>query len=321
MSAMKKQKYLTIPVIVIMASLTACTGTADSLSVKDTNASQSENSYNTPTEHETVEPTLEPVPTYFNDPNVEEYPQLIHSAQEWLSKGYLDYPFSLNDYSYRDQEDYNKAYESVRFYIPQEALEQAATEDLVRLVGQMPKYPPNAYNFPSYYIKSISSWFNAVDEMRTREDFPKVLLESYIKSEFMPVRSFEDSKRQLEYDAEANAREREILSQEIFLACNSTFDRMDDEMRRRTIEAVMEKIEIRQREEFKYVNSVSGFFAYVNELQNFGHDEPISRDDGTIEYVSLPPVGSKWYDYIAQTLQDDEIIEYIDSFWDGRYVP
>ncbi len=319
---MKKQKHLTIPIIVIMAIMAACTGVTDPLSVKDTNAdSQSENSYITPTEHETVEPSLEPVPTYFIDPNVEEYPQLIHPAKEWLSKGYLDYPFNLNDYSYRDHEDYNKAYESVRFYIPQEALEQAATEDLVRLVGHMPKYPPNAYEFPSYYIENISSWFNAVDEMRTREDFPKVLLESYIKSEFMPVRSFEDSKQQFDYDVEAYAREREILSKEIFLACNSTFNRMDDEMRRRTLEAVMEKIEIRQREEFKYINSVSGFFAYVNELQNYGHDEHISRDDGTMEYISSPPVGSKWYDYIAQTLQDDEIIEYIESFWNGRYVP
>jgi hypothetical protein len=319
---MKKKKLLTTSVIVFMAIMTACKGVADPLSEKDTNAdSHSENDCITPTKYETIKPSIEPVPTYFNDPNVEEYLGLIHSAKEWLSKGYLDYPFSLNDYSYRDQEDYKEAYESVRFYIPQEALEQAATEDLVQLVGRMPKYPPNAYDFPSYYIETISSWFNAVDEMRTREDFAKVLLESYIKSEFMQMRSFEDSKQQFEYNVETSTREREILSKEIFLACNSTFDRMDDEMRRRTIEAVMEKVEIRQKEEFKYINSVSGFFAYVNELQNFEHEERISQDDETIEYRTIPPVGSKWYDYIAQTLQDDEIIEYIDSFWNGRYLP
>ncbi|MCL1806104.1 MAG: hypothetical protein FWG31_00195 [Oscillospiraceae bacterium] len=253
-----------------------------------------------------------------------EYPQYIFSEEAWFAKGFIDFPFALHDYSYREDKENFPTDElkimhgNLRYFIPQGALKKASTAELLRLVPQVQGYHYILYNFQGGYLLNLSRSFNAIEEMVAREDFPEVLLDVYIKEELKPRLIFEDSKQQEEHDESLFIQENDIVLKEVLLASNNVFDRMDDEMRQRTIEAVMEKIDIRQREEFSHYRSISGFFAYVSELQYFWHGY---WDEELQEHVTPPPPGSKWYAYIKDTLKDDELTGYIDSFWRYRYNP
>jgi hypothetical protein len=220
----------------------------------------------------------------------EQSPDSAYSVEEWLANdGRLDFPFDL-------REDTSKLQMSevfTRFYVPKEALERAATEDLLRVSKLWPMTKYYFYNFPSYYLDFLLTGFNATEELVGRLDLAEVVLDTYIEDEFMTVCSFDDTEQQTAYNKECYIRENGIVLEEVLLAGNEVFDQMDDEMRQQTLDAVREKMELRQSGKFLCHDSSSGFFAYIIEL----HDT----------------TGSRWYDYIAETLQDNELIEQLDD--------
>jgi hypothetical protein len=260
---------------------------------------------------------IEPIFEFTWQYNFSKFPHAVYSADEWFKAGGIVlpfYPFDLND-------GVTGTERLVRFVIPHEVLEQASTDDIVHLLG-MYNASPSMFNYPSYLLDYLINNFNSINEMLTRTDFAEVLLENYIKIEFMPWREFDDTNEQFNYELEMSGWNGGISTREIFLACNNTFDQMNDEMRHRTLEAVMEKAGIR-RESRMYIvenkpyvcgeilygdRSESPFFEYIIELQ---YKENFVWCEENQERVPLLPVGSRWYDYIFQTVQDDELIEYV----------
>lgn len=229
----------------------------------------------------------------------EESPHVVYSADEWLKDdGRLDFPFDLDEDT--SQMQWSESFS--RFYIPKEALEAARTEDLLEVIKLWPYAKYFLYNYPSYYLEYLCTGFNATDELLTRLDLAEILLSTYIEDEFMPENTFDNNNKQMAYNDECSTRENGIVLCEILLATDMVFEQMDDDMRHSTLNAVIDKIGMRDSEEYPYLklSARSGFFAHVIELR-----------DST---------GSKWYDYIINTYHKNEtIVNLINSdfhsFW------
>lgn len=224
-------------------------------------------------------------------------PEAAYSAAEWLSAdGRLDFPFVLEEPVPNASRDEMFA----RFYIPEEALKQAETKDLLQLVKRYPRSGLTAfylYNEPSHYLDYVTQTFNAVDEFYSRKDFAETLLQTYMAEEMLPAQSFADKEEQTAYDKERNAGANGIMLLEVMLAQDVVFEELDDGQRRQVLEEVIAKDRIRENDDC--YGGCSGFFAYIKEL----HDAD----------------GNKWYDYIAES--EPEWAIYLNEYWENHYWP
>lgn len=224
-------------------------------------------------------------------------PEAAYPAEAWLSAdGRLDFPFALEEPLPNASRDEMFA----RFYIPEDALQQAETTDLLRLVKLYPRSGLTAYylyNYPSHYLDYVTQTFNAVDALYGRKDFAGTLLQVYTAEEMLPMHSFDDKEEQTAYDKERNACANGIMLLEIMLAQDAVFEELSDGQRRQVLEAVLAKDTIREND--GGYGRCSGFFASVKELHEAG--------------------GSKWYDYIAES--GPEWTVYLDEYWESHYWP
>lgn len=224
-------------------------------------------------------------------------PEAAYPAEAWLSAdGKLDFPFALEEPVPNASRDEMFA----RFYIPGEALKQAETKDLLRLVKLYPSSGLTAfslYNYPSHYLDFVTQTFNAVDELYGRKDFAKMLLQVYAAEEMLPAQSFDDKEEQAAYERERNACANGIMLLETMLAQDVVFEELDDGQRRQVLEEVTAKDGIRENDD-RY-GRCSGFFASVMEQHEAG--------------------GSKWYDYIEESGAEWEA--YLDKYWENHYWP
>lgn len=224
-------------------------------------------------------------------------PDAAYPAEAWFSAdGKLDFPFVLEEPLPNASRDEMFA----RFYIPGDALKQAETTDLLRLVKLYPGSGLTAfslYNYPSYYLDFVMQTFNAVDELYGRKDFAETLLQVYAEEEMLSARSFDDKEEQAAYEKERSACANGVMLLEIMLAQDAVFENLEDGQRRQVLEAVIAKDKIRKNDE-RY-GRCSGFFASVMELHEAGE--------------------SKWYDYIAES--GTEWTVYLDEYWESHYWP
>lgn len=226
----------------------------------------------------------------------EQSPEAAYSADEWLASGQLQYPFDLQE----DTSQMQTAEMFARFYVPQEALTQAKTEELVYLCAMWPMTIYSFYNYPSHYLEFLTDNFNAADNLTKREDLAEVVLDLYEKENFLQDITFANREEQMEYKQEAYVCERRIVLEEILLASNSSFEQMDEEMRERTLVAVLEKIKSRESGEVIGGYTTSGFLAYICEQHADGNSE--------------------WYNYIMTKFPDSELISDLERFEEGTWL-
>lgn len=160
-------------------------------------------------------------------------------STEWLiAEKELQFPFDLE----------TEVYMPERHVVPEEALQVATTESLLRAVKQYTDHFTTYlfYNLPSDYLVAAER-FNAAGELEQREDVAEVLLTVY--------------------EEENLEKEDEIVLEEIFLAANFVFEQTDEEMRKQILEAVMEKVQMR-RVGTDTADHPCGFFAYITEMKD-----------------------------------------------------
>lgn len=210
---------------------------------------------------------------------VELCPDCVYSAGEWLSEdGHLVLPFDENA---KTEHDDDLDYKFGRYYIPEEALKAASTEDLLSICTDTYfAMEVIAFERLDYQVTNLASNLNAVDAVFAREDFAKALLQAYQEDTLDP----QEAGMQKEYK-----NTYAVITEELFLARNEVFDQMTDEMREETLSEVMKKLELIESGEYYYFSyGGSCFFYYVKDLY----------DDGN----------GKWYEYLEE--HHPEYLEY-----------
>jgi hypothetical protein len=218
----------------------------------------------------------------------EENPQDVYSAEEWMAKGYLDFPFDPFDLTI------DPFPSSAKYYIPEEALKQADTADLLRIMLYTP-YSVYIFNEPSHYLPSMQYNYNVTEELLNREDFAEVLLEVYENYEFMPWHKVENGS-QSHYDIKMSAHNTAVGSMEAMLGYNITFEDMSDEMRQRTVEAVAEKAEITQ----DCRSGCTDDQPYIDGEILYSYQPPFNDTPffARIKELQKSDVGSRWHEYL-----------------------
>lgn len=229
-----------------------------------------------------------------------ECPEAAYSVADWLGPdGIIGFPFD-----WRDTLEMSNPEREVIYYVPQEALDRATTEDLVELlVGYDHRSRFDIYNFISYYWDYVLNNFNVAEELISRESLAEDVLKAYQKDNFLIKSSFGDAAKQKAYDEQCYDQFNKIGLEEIILATNLAFDQMDDEMRKATIEEALNKVEERLSGKFKcsyglangedgFGEMPSGFFAYIVEMEE--------------------STGSKWYRFMQENGYD-ELVEKLDG--------
>ena len=222
-----------------------------------------------------------------------ESPESAYAAEEWISEdGHLDFPFDRDE----DTAGRSRAENQTRYYIPVKALEQASTEELLRMTKEMlPPQHYHLYNMPSYFLGMMQSRFNIIDALVNRADFAQVLLAAYTADAYIPLIAVE------QMGADGGTREGEIVLEEIMLSGDAVFDQLNEDERQQALTAVLEKEAARASGAYFCANETSSFFAHVYEQYEEG--------------------GSKWYDYIVEERKGGDAIRYLEDYiWSGWFM-
>lgn len=232
----------------------------------------------TPAETKTDQNTEETVDIFGLDGNrlyntrIEAFPDCVYSAEEWLSDdGSLKLPFDEKE---KTEHDDNLDFKFGRYYIPEEAIKAASTEDLLGICTDT-CFAKEVICFDRFdlQVQSLANKLNAVDAVFARDDFAEVLLQAYQEDTLAPAEAA--------YNEETNASACAVITEELFLARNEVFDQMTDEMREKTLSEVMKKQELIESGEYDYsIYNSSCFLCYAEELHNAG--------DG------------RWYEYLEE---------------------
>lgn len=206
----------------------------------------------------------------------------FYTADEWMNDaGELLYP-------YENDKDRMEGIENIlaSLYMPEEVLKKASTEELLHVVcdGWLSTHATSAilFNLPSEYVANSMSRNQAANELIVRNDMVKVLLEDYTLKSYIKGN---------EYSDEAAFALNQIQFEEIILASNHAYVQMNDSMKEKVINAVLEKVSYMESQQYYTGNLKTGFFTYIKEEQENG--------------------GSYWYEYLCEN--EDEIVrKYLD---------
>lgn len=231
----------------------------------------------------------------------EQCPEGVYPAEAWLDEeGGLTTPFD-----WRERGDIQIAENRVGYYIPKEAMDRVGTAELLATVVEWRHLGfYSSYNFLGDYLYTVTQRFNAMEEVLKRPDMAEALLAEYKEDGFPIIRTFGDKKEQEAYDEETWFYIEKIATEEILLASNYAFDRMDEAMKQEVLAEALKKVELRQSGRFQcgYKDAdgeislsefPSGFFAYILEQEEYG-------------------AGSKWYKYLVES-GETELVEKLDS--------
>lgn len=195
----------------------------------------------------------------------------FYAADEWMDdKGELLFPYESN-------KDMMKGIENIlaSLHMPEGVLKEASTEELLRVIceGWLSTHAtsPLLFNLPSEYVANSMARNQATNEFMRRSDMLNVLVEDYLQRCYI----HDD-----EYSDEATFALNQIQFEEIILASNYVYAQMDDSMKEKVINAVLEKVSYMESGKYYTGDLASGFFTYIIEAQNNG--------------------GSYWYTYICE---------------------
>ncbi len=203
------------------------------------------------------------------------------TSEDWINEdGKLLFPYENNEELMRGIDNILAS-----LYMPQEVLEKASTEDLLKVVcdGWLSTYAtsPTLYNNASEYIAYCTKTNQAANELIQRSDMAKIVYKdycnrSYIEGGFSEEAAFELNKLQFE---------------EIVLGSNHAFLMLDDSTRKKVLTEILEKNEDIESGDYYLSGLKSGFFSMIEEEYNNGNSE--------------------WYSYICEN-NLDEAQKYID---------
>lgn len=263
---------------------------ADSVEASNTDSTEASN---TASAEERTQLETEPYYAEYVSDYDELFSEAMYSAEEWFNEeGKLEFPFDLQI----TLTDIPVEEKFAIFYIPQEAMDAASTEELFNILKRIPMTRAQIYEHPSDFLNFLSGRFNVTNECLCREDLAETVLACYQSDMFM-VKVNSDGEDASEQMSEGLRQESAILLQEVILATDLAFDQMDDTMRMETIEAVEIKRRMRKQGIFECSSSSDGFYGYIGEMMYRGY-------------------GSKWYDYIRDQVPDNEqMLELIDNYF------
>lgn len=206
----------------------------------------------------------------------------FYTADEWMNdENELLFPYENN-------RDKMSGIENIlaSLYMPDEVLEKASTNELLRVVceGWLSTYATSAslFNLPSQYVANSMARNQASNELIRRSDMVNVLIEDYSQKCYAEGNEYSDT---------AAFIVNQIQFEEIILASNHAYAQMDDNMKQKVINAVLEKVACIESEQYYTGDLVSGFFTYIMEEQTNG--------------------GSYWYTYICEN-EIDTALKYLD---------
>ncbi len=218
-----------------------------------------------------------------------------YTWEEWLGEdGHLYYPFDQDE----DTSDWQWSDVKARYVIPEQALENAQTIDLVTVCNDASTSiysPASLYNDAAQMLYNFLQ-FNAASELLERDDMARTVLEVYKDSDYVLTEDISEAEGDGITAEEAVSVETAIVRMELFLASDEAFDQMTDEEKMDTLDAILEKYEHAQSGEY-YVSRKSAFASLVCELGN--------TDYGS-EYYDYLWEGSKWYDYIQELAETED---------------
>ena len=205
---------------------------------------------------------------------------MVYPAEKWLADGKLTVPFTGEEM----QAVQSLEEQFTMYYIPEEALKAATTEDIIRVACDWPFAQYNAYSSPSEYLKFITDNWNGMDELLRREDLVSALLNEYKSSGFYVKSGLpEDPVEALEYKKKAFHEENTVVLMEILLATDEAFERVTSGQREGVLASILYKMEVRETKSFLASEKVNGFFTYIKE--------------NSVQ-------GNKWYTYLTEERAD-----------------
>ena len=229
-------------------------------------------------------PSPIPVPTEIPHRSYQDYYEensdMVYPAEKWLADGKLTVPFTGEEM----QAVQSLEEQFTMYYIPEEALKAATTEDIIRVACDWPFAQYNAYSSPSEYLKFITDNWNGMDELLRREDLVSALLNEYKSSGFYVKSGLpEDPVEALEYKKKAFHEENTVVLMEILLATDEAFERVTSGQREGVLASILYKMEVRETKSFLASEKVNGFFTYIKE--------------NSVQ-------GNKWYTYLTEERAD-----------------
>lgn len=229
-----------------------------------------------------------------------EEPWSDHTAEEWLQDGNtLAFPHDIYDLKQAPQWPSEEWF--AYYHVPQEALTAANTESLLQAVA----------DFGSAYFWGkgcyIPDWwdymrraFNGTEELMARKDFVEAVLTRYEEETYMPLLADSlDEEEAAAYKEQMHRQTQRVITEEMLLATDEAFEQADAETRSRILEAVQEKAEYLQNEEYD-ISTYPAFLAYV--VQNHAYAE-----------------GSKWYDFIMEESTAEELKTCMEEMGETTY--
>lgn len=138
--------------------------------------------------------------------------------------------------------------------IPDDIFEVATTEELFYLTFEWAYKitDPYFYDFASYYINYIYSWFNGLHELLTRPDLGEFLISEYRKMEYISAdKALTEDERRMRHM---------MALTEILLALDSTYDDLNDSQRLEIVSEIFYKSRSRDS-----ISEYSRFFYFLQE--------------------------------------------------------
>ncbi len=219
----------------------------------------------------------------------ERAPEYAYSAEQWLASGKFDYPFDI----YEDTGDMQWRELHARFYVPDEALEQAETYDILQAVKKYPLVSYYGHQEARCVLDAYLGRINMGLYLFTRDDFVTTLLDDYSKSHFL--------RNGIEKEV-GQIQDKGIILEEVMLATDQVYIQMSDEMKKQTIEEVFEKLEERSSGDYYCYDNVSYFFSSICEQYTYSGS-------------------SMWYDYLSSEEFGGKYDEYINDYFCYRGKP
>lgn len=196
-----------------------------------------------------------------------------YKEDEWADKdGNILFPYEASIAGCKDIRD-----NLSKLKMPDELVKTASTEDILKIVtdGWITDTVGNAfpYGTAEEYINYSTAANQAANELFLRSNMVEVMLKDYTE------RAYDESKdTALHYSSV-------LRFEEILLASDYAYDKMDDKTRNEVLKAVTDKINNTDYEVYYGCKCESGFFAYIYEQGENG--------------------GSKWKFYIEENGTDD----------------
>lgn len=195
----------------------------------------------------------------------------FYSKQDWMNdRGELLYPYEKNKDNLRGIEN-----TLASLYMPEDVLKKASSEELLKVVcdGWLSTYATSAilFNLPSEYVANSTARNQAANELIKRADMIDVIIEDYINKCYVKGNT---------YSEEAMFILNQIQFEEIVLGSNHAYLQMDNNVREKVLDAILEKVSCIESKEYYTGDLVSGFFTYIIEEETNG--------------------GSYWYTYICE---------------------